>query len=183
MRLFVGIAVPPEIAREISGFVLHLRSLSADLRWSAPEGWHITLQFLGNIEASRYACVVEHLSQVQSAPVSVQLEGTGIFERAGIFFASVKVNPELLALQQRVTAAMHYCDFIPETRPYHPHITLARGKGRTGTRALQVLQNAVRKQPRFGEFLAKGFLLYESFTEPSGSRYEVCARFPLVLAK
>lgn len=180
MRLFVGIAVPPETALAISEFVSRLRSSSKDLRWSTPEDWHVTLQFLGSVEASRYACVVQQLGTIVSARVPIRLEGTGTFEKAGVFFAGVKISPELLALQQRVTAAMRHCDFVPETRPYNPHITLARGKGSSGVRGLQ---DAVCKEPHFDEFTAHEFLLYESFTEPSGSRYEVRARFSLSAAK
>ncbi len=98
------------------------------LRWSAPESWHITLQFLGN--TPQYECIVARLRELRSPPVPIQLEGLGFFERAGVFFAGVGLTPELQALQQRVTAATGLCGFIPETRPYHPHITLARSKGK-----------------------------------------------------
>ena len=60
MRLFVGIALSDAVVHELKSVVARLRSNggpaerqtrespSAGLRWTAPESWHITLQFLGN---------------------------------------------------------------------------------------------------------------------------------------
>jgi 2'-5' RNA ligase len=80
-------------------------------------------------------------------------------------------------LQERVTAATQPCGFVPEARPYQPHITLARGKGQR--RDLGELKAKIRRQPDFTRFVAREFLLYESFLSPAGSRYEVRERFTL----
>ena len=100
------------------------------LRWSMPESWHITLQFLGSTGETQYECVVARLRALHAAPVPIELDELGFFDRAGIFFAGVAFTPELLARQQQVRAATIPCGFTPEERPYHPHITLARSKGR-----------------------------------------------------
>jgi 2'-5' RNA ligase len=146
-----------------------------------PEGWHVTLQFLGAVADDRAACVYEQLRTVRAAPLPIRIEGVGFFERAGVFWAGVTLTPQLLALQQRVTAAMRNCGFIPEDRPYSPHITLARAKGRGGARALRSLKTAVENHAPdlASEFIAEEFLLYESFPVPEGSRYEIRAHFPL----
>jgi 2'-5' RNA ligase len=59
----------------------------------------------------------------------MQLEALGFFDRAGVLSASVMLTPELLSLHQRVTAATALRGYVPESRLYHPHFTLARGKG------------------------------------------------------
>jgi 2'-5' RNA ligase len=147
------------------------------LRWSAAEGWHITLQFLGATSPSQYDCLIAKLEAVRAQPAPVQLEGLGFFDRAGVFFAGVKVSLELAALQNVVVSATSECGFVPEDRPYHPHITLARNRGREdGIRRLKPHAGAA---PTFAAFVASEFLLYESFPEPGGSRYEVRARFRL----
>ncbi len=105
--------------------------------------------------------------------------GMGFFERAGIFFAGVGLTPELLVLQQRVTAATGLCGFIPETRPYHPHVTLARSKGKGRHRAPRT-ESRIHRQPGFTSFVAEEFVLYESLTRPTGSQYEIRERFELV---
>jgi 2'-5' RNA ligase len=109
--------------------------------------------------------------------VPVQLEGLGFFERSGVFFAGVHLSPELIALQRSVVAATSECGFKPEDRPYHPHITLARNRGRE--EGVRNLKPRVSSAPQFAGFTAREFLLYESFPNAQGSRYEVRARFAL----
>lgn len=179
MRLFVGIPLASEVVEELAKMSARLRRKEDGLRWSAAESWHITLQFLGSVDVGRYEGVVARLGEVRGVAVPVWLEGVGFFERAGIFFAGVRVTPELLALQRKVTTAMELCGFEPEERAYHPHVTLARSKGREGERGMRALKDRVRREAKFGGFVAGEFLLYESFSEPGGSRYEVRERFLL----
>jgi 2'-5' RNA ligase len=181
MRLFIGIALPAEVSARISAFSSALPPLPAALRWTSPAQWHITLQFLGSTTDAQYASVTQCLAQIASPPVPVSIDGAGFFKRAGIFYAAVVVSPELLALHKQISAAMRECGFPPEDRPYSPHITLARGRNRPAPSAFAPLQAALRgaPAPSFGSFTAREFLLYQSFTEPVGSRYEVRACFPL----
>src|SRR5271156_493848 len=100
MRFFVGIPLAPAVIEELSAVSLRLQSGADGLRWSAAESWHITLQFLGSTQ--QYECIVARLRELRSAAVPIQLEGLGFFERAGIFFAGVRLTPQLATLQQRV---------------------------------------------------------------------------------
>ncbi|HEY6446341.1 MAG TPA: RNA 2',3'-cyclic phosphodiesterase [Acidobacteriaceae bacterium] len=181
MRLFVGIALSPEAAAALSGVRALLASSGPELRWSEPHGWHVTLQFLGEVTEPRAAMVAERLATVKADPVPVRIAELGFFERAGVFFAGVALTPELLALEQRVVAAMRACGFTPEPRRYNPHITLARAKGRGGARELAPLKKALERRPidLAAKFVAEEFLLYESIPGPAGSRNEVKARFSL----
>ena len=70
------------------------------------------------------------------------------------------------------------CGFVPETRPYHPHITLARSKGK-GANRLRELKGRIHREPRFTGFVAEGFVLYESILGPKGSQYVMCEQFRL----
>jgi RNA 2',3'-cyclic 3'-phosphodiesterase len=178
MRLFVGLPLAAPIIDELSAILARLHSHGGRLRWSASESWHITLQFLGNSNQQQCDCVVARLNELRIAPVRVRLEGLGFFDRAGVFFAGARISPELLALQSQVTAATQSCGFLPEARPFQPHITLARGKA--GDRSgLSDLKARLSSRPIFTSFFADEFLLYESRLGPAGSRYEVRARFPL----
>ena len=179
MRLFAGIPLAAAVIDELSTISVRLRSSTDGLRWSAPESWHITLQFLGNTGQEQYECTVARLHELRSPRFPIQLEGLGLFERAGVFFAGVRLTPELRALQQRVTAATGLCGFIPETRPYHPHVTLARTKGKGRTHGLNELKARIHRQPAFTSFVAGEFVLYESVTRTTGALYEVRERFSL----
>jgi len=178
MRLFIGIPLDFAVAHELSAVSAQFRSKDDGLRWSAPESWHVTLQFLGNTSPEQCRCVAESLRGLRSQPVPIQLESLGFFDRAGVLFAGVRLTPELSTLQRQVVAATAPCGFPAEDRAYHPHITLARGKGKEGRHGILRLKNKIRQQPAFSAIDAREFLLYESFTEPSGSRYEVRERFP-----
>jgi RNA 2',3'-cyclic 3'-phosphodiesterase len=204
MRLFVGIALAPEATAALRGVRERFAAAGGEVRWAAEATWHVTLQFLGEASEEQGACVVEKLRAVQAERAPVRIGGLGFFERAGIFFADVGVTAELLALQQKVTAAMRGCGFQPEARAYHPHITLAKAKGRNA-RGMDGLRRAVERtsggrrdrepdsspiferradrghpeQAVVAEFVAGEFQLYESFPGPEGSRYEVRERFGL----
>lgn len=182
MRLFIGIALAPHATEALTRVSTQFASTSADLRWSSPESWHLTLQFLGSADQEQQQCVAARLAAISALPVPVRIAGLDFFDRVGVFFAGVALTPELLALEQRVTAATRPCGFLPEPRAYHPHITLARSKGPTGAKALAPLKKAVERSHGILdlEFTAEEFLLYESLPGPDGSRYEVRARFPLI---
>lgn len=183
MRLFVGIPLAPAVVSELEALVARLKpglkpEVIDGLRWMPPRSWHITVQYLGNTDAEHYECLVARLGELHASPVPIHLDELSIFERAGVFIAGVAAVPELARLAEQVTAATSLCGFVAETRPFHPHITLARAKGHGHGNPLRAL--AKHAHPGFSRFVAEEFLLYESHTEPEGARYEVRARFPLV---
>lgn len=177
MRLFIGIALAPVVVGELAALTERLKSPSAGLRWPAAAGWHITLQFLGQTSAEQYACVTAGLRQIRHGAFNIQLDPPGFFDRWGVFFAGVRLSPDLIGLEERVVAATKRCGFVREDRPYHPHITLARSKD--GLKGLRNLKTRIGSGTEFSGFVAREFLLYESFPGPGGSRYEVRERFEL----
>ncbi len=186
MRLFVGIPLADAVVRELADVVAGLRQKhvgprhgSDGLRWTEPESWHITLQFLGNAMAEQLECLKARLGEVRGEAALVALGKMGCFDRAGVLFVDVAVAPELAALQQRVVAATGRCGFVAEERPFHPHITLARGKGQGRGADLRKLLGGAGAQPGFTRFPAREFVLYESHLGAGGSKYEIRQRFPL----
>jgi RNA 2',3'-cyclic 3'-phosphodiesterase len=177
MRLFIGIPLAAQVIEELSAICQRLRSARDGLRWSAPVSWHITLQFLGETPENQYNCLLPRLRGIKAPGISMRLEGLDAFDRVGVFFAGVDVSPQLALLQRHVTAATAQCGFVAETRPYHPHVTLARAKGDRRGRSLRELKSKVGREPRFSSFTANEFLLCEAFLSPAGSRYEVRERF------
>ncbi|MGB9206015.1 MAG: RNA 2',3'-cyclic phosphodiesterase, partial [Terriglobales bacterium] len=150
MRLFIGIPLAPVVVEELAALTERLQSPSDGLRWSAPGGWHITLQFLGKTSTEQYACLVPALRQIRFSPFAIQLEPPGFFDRAGVFFAGVGISSHLIRLQGLVIAATKPCGFVPEDRPYHPHITLARTKA--GRSTLAALKPRIRDVKQFSGF-------------------------------
>jgi 2'-5' RNA ligase len=179
MRLFVGIPLASAVIDELSRTAKRLRLDGDGLRWTAPESWHITLQFLGNTSQEQFKCLVQQLRTLHLPSVPIGFEGLSCFDRSGVFFAGVRVSPELLLVHEHVTAVTALCGFASELRPYQPHVTLARSKDRDRRSSHGELKTAITHQPAFTRFVAKEFLLYESFLGSGGSRYEVRERFSL----
>jgi 2'-5' RNA ligase len=177
MRLFIGIPLSDGVAGEISRLIAILQPYAPDLRFAGPDSWHITLQFLGNSTPEQLDSLKSRLNQVRSAPVPIALGKFGLFDRAGIFFADVTLTTALMELQEQIVIATISCGFAAESRAFHPHVTLAREKGRGGT--LRKLRAHLKFDLQFSRLVAQEFLLYESHLGSAGSCYKVLGRFPL----
>ncbi len=167
------------MVEQLAAAQARLKQGSEGLRWSPPESWHITLQFLGETSAERCACVIAQLRRVNAAAVRIVIEEPGSFAKTGVVFAAVARTPALLALQQHVTAATARCGVIAESRPFTPHITLARAPGRAQAGNRAAMQKQMGALAGFSPCTAREFVLYESFPEAAGARYLVRERFPL----
>lgn len=179
MRLFVGLALSEEARQRLERLTLRLRAAEDGLRWASPEQWHVTLVFLGSVESERSAELLRELGKVRSAAVSIEIDGLGTFDRAGVLYAAVEVGAELLELQRRVAEAVRGLGLPVEERAYRPHITLARSRNRSGLRTLGRLKPLLEQQRLRVGWRTDEFLLYESELSASGSRYRVQERFAL----
>lgn len=124
-RLFTGLAVPAEIAEALKVYQGGLPGA----RWIEPSDFHVTLRFLGDVEATVADDVVEALSEMRARPaLTVTLDGLGIFggDRPRALFASVNPDPALTDLQAEQERLVRRAGVEPERRKFTPHITLAR---------------------------------------------------------
>jgi RNA 2',3'-cyclic 3'-phosphodiesterase len=179
MRLFVAIPVPEDAANALSEIVSKLRSSNDGLRWTTAASWHVTLQFLGHVNEELLPNLTSALSRTRMNPFAVHFDGIGSFERVGVLFAGIVPSEELIDLQKQVTDATRTCGFEEDARPYCPHLTLARGKGRKVGRSLRTFKMGNTVMPKLAPFQAHEFCLFESFLSQMGSKYEIRQRFPL----
>jgi RNA 2',3'-cyclic 3'-phosphodiesterase len=179
MRLFIGIPLAETARSSLDRLVARMKPKLPGGRWSHPDSWHITLQFLGSTRPEQYDQLIAQLLTIHAPTLSIHLGGLGLFDRNSVLFVDVTVSPALAAVQKRVQAATAPWGFLAESRSYHPHITLARLKG-GDRRGLRHLRDSLPEPERFPGFLANEFLLYESFLSPAGARYEIRQRFPLI---
>jgi RNA 2',3'-cyclic 3'-phosphodiesterase len=179
MRLFVGIPLNSEVRSELTRVLAPAVAEASEWRWAPPESWHTTLLFLGATSREKYELISTRLRALQSPAIPIQINRLDFFARAGIFFAGIFPCPELSILHQKVTEAATQCGFVPETRAYHPHITLARAKGKIHRKTLSAFRDRLPARPDLSPFRAQEFLLFESFLSPAGARYEIRERFAL----
>ena len=180
MRLFAGLRLSHEAVQRLTDLRLRLAHPTDGLRWSAPDQWHITLKFFGDVEARQAEILVTALQGIRQPRLELSVEELGLLGAKGILFAAVSPTPELLQLQQRVEQYAAVGEALPESHPFRPHITLARSRNRTGHATLARLSKpALPSLGRGMRWIAEEVLLYESTLSPDGAQYEIYARFPL----
>jgi len=111
-----------------------VRERGLPVKWVRPDGLHLTLKFLGDVDDAREPELRAALGQTagsgsQPRGVTVQLEGFGVFpdfRRPRIVWAGVAPDPALELLQHRVEQVFAPLGFPSEGRAFRPHITLGR---------------------------------------------------------
>ena len=126
MRWFLGIPVPPGIARELADRTAHAPVAIGRARLLAAEDLHLTLRFLGELTEARVAAVLTALQPLRQAAFQIDLTGVGAFRSVGAVYAAVLPSRELAALEEAVNETLSWHGFPRELRPFHPHVTLAR---------------------------------------------------------
>lgn len=133
LRLFIGLAVPEDVRRELLGRLEEWRRRFPFARWAHPADWHITLHFIGETDADRVPAVIRALDEAAAGarPFEVRLRGLGTFgppARPSVLHVLPDGRHEpLRALHAALGAALaREIGFMPDRRPYRPHLTLAR---------------------------------------------------------
>jgi 2'-5' RNA ligase len=174
-RLFVAIR-PPEDIRDL---LLDAIDDSADFRWQDEEQLHLTLRFVGEVERPRADDLAAELGRVRAQPFELRISGTGRFEQrsSGALWAGVDPRAPVAALATKVERGCLAVGLDPERRAFHPHITLARWKGRRGHEVARFLDRTrgLASDP----FVVRAFVLFESRLSRHGAHYEEAATYPL----
>jgi 2'-5' RNA ligase len=88
---------------------------------------HLTLHFVGNVYLDDMACMRSQARLVDAAAFQLNIDTQGCFTRPRVAWLGCSDTPEALAdLHRQLGARLQSCAYQPETRPYHPHITVAR---------------------------------------------------------
>jgi 2'-5' RNA ligase len=179
MRLFTGLDLPEEVVRNLETLQARLRP-AARIQWSPPANLHITTKFIGEWPEERLADLTAALSRIPAPAIPVHIRNLGFFPNPHaprIFWCGIEA-PGLDALAAETDQAASAIGIPAETRPFSPHLTLARIKEKPD---LQPLREAVAALPsrEFGRFEARSFFLYQSILRPTGSVYTKLAEFPL----
>ena len=183
MRLFVAVDPSGASRQRIAGTIERLRPLAPSAKWIGEEGFHVTLAFLGEIEAARVAAITASLAAAASRHESFALGvgGGGTFgprRSAHVLWAGITAGAGPLgAVQRDVVAALAPHGYQPEARPFAPHITLARSRERRGEPAFVECGAAIDAD--LGTSTISTLILYESVSTGRGARYVVLAALPL----
>jgi 2'-5' RNA ligase len=179
LRLFFALEMPAEVRAALAVIIERLRQRAPGVRWVRPEGIHLTLRFLGEVEAARLESIVAAARGMRTGGTLLLRTGDlGVFPARGrprVVWVGLEERGEgLRRLQSGLDAALERIGFDRDDRDGSPHLTLGRVKPGGDPRAA-----LAAAAPASREFEVREFVLLESRLQPSGAIYERRAAFPL----
>jgi len=184
IRSFIAIELSPTIKAHIEEIQNKLKSSTSDVRWVRPEGMHLTLKFLGNIEEEKISALSDVVTQCTSdiTSFSLTVHTLGAFPNEKnpkvIWVAASDDSGNLSTLQQTLEYRLSTMGFKVEKRAFSPHLTLGRLKSPKGKKEL-CNNLSDHKQLECGTFEAREVCLFKSELKPRGAIYTKLKVFPL----
>ena len=137
IRSFIAIELPGDIKQALAELQASLRTEQhLSVKWVDPGGIHLTLKFLGSITANRTGDIIGTIEEAarDTAPFSLEVKGLGVFpnfKRVRVVWVGMGGDiATLKRLQQRIESGLVPLGFARESRPFTPHLTLARVRER-----------------------------------------------------
>jgi 2'-5' RNA ligase len=147
------------------------------VRWVRPEALHVTLRFLGEIDAIATAPLAHRAAQELATlcPFALRLGPAELFpspRRPRVVALGLEPTAPLVELAAAIERAVIAEGFPPEERPFRAHLTLGRVKGRS-------FPSVAALAPPAAELKVEQAVLFRSELSPGGSRYTPLERVPL----
>jgi 2'-5' RNA ligase len=196
VRAFIAIELSSDILAQVERLQGRVRQdLPPGLvRWVRPEGIHLTLKFLGDVDRAALPEIEQALRAACSPhpPFVLHIADLGCFpnpRRPRVIWIGIEdTSNTLAALQRDVEREIAPLGYPTDRRGFHPHLTLgrvkdARGGGRSHTRNQSELEAlgayVARAKVRVGHMPVDGVHLMRSELLPGGAVYSALAEIPL----
>ena len=183
IRTFIAVELPERVKRELADLQADLRRYGARISWTRPEGLHVTLKFLGNVEEKQIEAIAEAV-KVAVADVErprLTVEGTGAFPSWGgprVLWVGVEDEGGRLGqIQARLEKELEKLGFEREKRTFKPHLTLGRVKAIGGVRP--VTEDLRDRQVALGTFEVAEVVVMKSDLKPTGAVYTPLAKISI----
>jgi 2'-5' RNA ligase len=168
-RLFIAI----ELAESVKQSLVRLDPKIRGVRWLSAEQMHLTLGFLGLVDASTEENLRDKLSAIRWSAFFLPISSLGTFPAKGrpniIWIGVGAGHPHLFQLHKRVQDAALAVGLEPDLRPWHPHITLARCREVSAESVRPFLK--AHADFDAGMIHVESFRLNSSVLRPEGSVY------------
>lgn len=182
VRSFISIDLEDtKIVSQVESIMSSLVSLGGDLKPVERENIHLTLKFLGNVGATRLDEIKSALAQVTFPPFSLEIKGAGAFpnlKRMNVIWVGIEEGwSQVELIYEQTEKLLHQLGFSRETRPFSPHITVARVKsGRKRDEIAAFLGHLIDES--FGTFNVENVRLKQSVLSSSGPKYSTLFEVP-----
>lgn len=181
---FWAVRIPDYVKHTIHNELTEIKPIFQFKRWVELNDYHITLAFLGSVNQQQLPSVIRSVGDAikNQKAFMLEIEGLNVFgpqKSPRIFWGAVSEEKQLFQLQEIVHNTCLAEGFSLETRPYHPHITLARKWGKNEEFKMDdlVTYNPFREEVL--SFQVREVVLYKSNLENT-PKYESIATFSLV---
>ena len=185
VRLFVACELPDDVRDALGRIQADLRRMAGDsLRWVRPESIHVTLKFLGEVDATRVGDITAALAAaIEPFELRVRPATLGTFggDRLRVVWVGLEgATDALAALAARVEGALEPLGFPREQRPFAAHLTLARAPDHVPVEERRQLAALARRYqpPPLPSMTLRQVALMRSTLGPGGSLYSRLAAFP-----
>lgn len=177
--MFTAILPTAELTADLDVLLESRRDVDPSLKWSRPEGWHLTLSFMGDVAPRGLDALADNLAGVaaRTARFPLRVEGGLAFPnplRAKVLALGVSDgNAELAALSAGARRAASRAGVEADGARFVGHLTLARSRAGVEARRWISLFDSF---PGWS-WEPTELCLVES--KRMGRSYEVVGRFPL----
>ena len=185
LRMFVACELPDELIEALRRVQSDLRRHTGDgLRWVRPEGIHLTLKFLGDVEMTRLEEVKTALAgAIRPFSVSLRPSRLGGFggRRLRVVWVGLDGDVDGLSeLAESIVAVLAPLGFPSEDRPFRPHLTLARVPDRVANEERHQLSALVEAHqlPDLPVAVVSQVSLIQSTLGPGGAKYRTISTYP-----
>jgi 2'-5' RNA ligase len=140
-RCFVAVPIPASLCGALSRSVSEWRADPAapDLRWTPPEGWHLTVAFLGAVDPDEVPALVGALQTALEKTPAWRMEtgGLGTFPGPGrarvVWYGVADADGRLAVLAHAARLALvSRVPSLRDAQPFRAHVTLARARNARG---------------------------------------------------
>ncbi|MBU8870428.1 MAG: RNA 2',3'-cyclic phosphodiesterase [Gemmatimonadales bacterium] len=182
MRLFLAVPVGEQFTAQLTT-ELALQRLDLKARWTRPQAWHVTLQFLGEWPENHVPGLISALEKVCVYPAFYlkpgSLDGFPNLNFLRVLFLQMDDDGLCVRLagQVREIVEVIWPRGPQDRREFRSHLTLARIRRRLTENEVNLLKNT--QLGPLGPVLVEDFKLYSSELGSDGPRYSELASFPL----
>ena len=133
VRSFIAIELPDELKLGLTQLEAQLKmSRQPWVKWVDPYSIHLTLKFLGSIAVDRISEITRAMEEATQGifPFHLEVKDLGVFpnlRRVQVAWVGISGEVDKLSqLQQYLESNLARLGFASESRPFTPHLTLAR---------------------------------------------------------